>query len=278
MMNHNLILFIYILTFLIGLPANVLSLCAFSIKIHTKVTPTDILLLNLTVSDLLFLLFLPLKMHEAASAMRWELPYFLCSLTSFFFFSTIYTSSLLLMAVSVDRYLAVAFPIRYKLLKKPIYAGVGSAAIWIFSSAHCSIVFFTEYLDAGGNSSMDTSICYENFTQSQLDILLPVRLEFFIVIFLAPLLISVFSYLSCIRILCTRSHICAKKRQKAIGMALGTLLVFVVCFLPYNLSHLVGYVQGQSPGGGTTPFCSAPSTPALTPSSSTSLHPPSKPP
>ncbi|KAG9337133.1 hypothetical protein JZ751_029724 [Albula glossodonta] len=245
-MESGLILGVYILTFLIGLPTNILSLCAFSIKIRTRPMPADILLLNLTVSDLLFLFFLPLKMHEAASNMRWNLPFFLCSVTSFFFFSTIYTSSLLLMAVSVDRYLGAAFPIRYKLCRKPLYAAAGSAFIWLFSSAHCSIVFFTEYLDTG-NSSIDPSICYENFTSEQLKILLPVRLEFFFVLFLGPLLICTFCYLNCIHILYTRPRICSSKRQKAMGMALGTLLVFVICFFPYNLTHLMGYLDGKSP-------------------------------
>ncbi|KAL4597528.1 free fatty acid receptor 3-like [Arapaima gigas] len=30
-------------------------------------------------------------------------------------------------------------------------------------------------------------------------------------------------------------------------MALGTLLVFVICFLPYNFSHLIGFLQNRSP-------------------------------
>ncbi|XP_036394439.1 free fatty acid receptor 2-like [Megalops cyprinoides] len=246
MLSWELILSVYILTFLIGLPTNLLSLCAFSIKIHRKATPTDILLLNLTVSDLLFLLVLPLKMHEAASHMRWHLPYFLCSVTSFLFFSTIYTSSLLLMAVSVDRYLGVAFPIRYKLLRKPLYAVAGSAVIWIVSSANCSVVFVIEHL-LSENTTLNTEICYEDFTSRQLEILLPVRLSFFFVLCLFPLLTCTFCYLSCIYILYTRPRISRQKKQKAIGMAIGTLLVFVVCFLPYNLTHVVGYLQGTSP-------------------------------
>ncbi|XP_035243383.1 free fatty acid receptor 3-like [Anguilla rostrata] len=246
MVNHMVILSVYILTFLIGLPANVLSLCAFSVKVQSNATPTDVLLLNLTVSDLLFLLILPLKMHEAASGMRWDLPYFLCSVTSFVFFSTIYTSSLLLMAVSVDRFLSVAFPVRYKLLRKPVYAMVGAVIAFVFGSASCSIVFLTQHL-LPGNGTVNASVCYENFTPRQLAVLLPVRLYLFSVLFLVPLLVCAFCYLSCIRLLYARPRICSRKRQKAVGMALGTLLVFVVCFLPYNLSHLLGYLHGQSP-------------------------------
>ncbi|XP_029115940.1 free fatty acid receptor 3-like [Scleropages formosus] len=245
MTNRAVILSVYIVTFLIGLPTNILSLCAFSIKVHSKPMSTDILLLNLTVSDLLFLIVLPLKMHEAASEMKWLFPYFLCPITSFFFFSTIYTSSLLLMAVSVDRYLGVAFPVHYRLMQKPLYGGIASVIIWVVSSGHCSIVFITEHL-LSRSTTLNTEICYDNFSGEQLNILLPVRLESFFVIFLAPLLICTFCYLSCIRILYSQPRICQKKK-KAIGMALGTLLVFVICFLPYNVSHVIGFLEGKSP-------------------------------
>ncbi|XP_051262405.1 free fatty acid receptor 2-like isoform X2 [Dicentrarchus labrax] len=243
--RSEVILSVYIITFLIGLPANLLALYAFSVKIHSKPLPTDILLLNLTVSDLLFLIILPLKMHEAASSMKWTLPDFLCSITSFTFFSTIYTSSLLLMAVSVVRYIGVAFPIAYHQLQKPVYAIVISAVIWLISAAHCSITFITQHHPS--LASNDASVCYENFTTKQLDILLPVRLEFFFVLCLIPLLICVYCYMRCILILYSRPRISRMQKQKAIGMASGTLAVFLICVLPYNVSHLVGYFQGESP-------------------------------
>ncbi|XP_075962806.1 free fatty acid receptor 2-like [Anarhichas minor] len=244
MVWSEIILSVYIISFLIGLPANLLALYAFSVKIHSRPLPTDILLLNLTVSDLLFLITLPLKMHEAASGMQWDLPILLCSITSFTFFSTIYTSSLLLMAVSVVRYIGVAFPISYHRLLKPVYAIVTSAAIWLISAAHCSITFIIQHHPSVAKNS---NVCYENFTEKQLEILLPVRLEFFFVLCLAPLLICVFCYLRCIMILYSRPRISRMQKQKAIGMALGTLAVFLICVLPYNFSHVLGYFQGESP-------------------------------
>lgn len=240
----EVILTVYIISFLLGLPANLLSLYAFSVKIHTKPMPTDILLLNLTVSDLLFLIVLPLKMHEASSNMDWNLPHILCSITAFTFFSTIYTSSLLLMAVSVVRYVAVAFPITYQKLHRPVYAIVCSVVIWIISAAHCSITYITQHLPSLQNTN--TSKCYEDFSEKQLQVLLPVRLEFFFVLCLIPLLTCVFCYLRCIYLLYSRPRISQMQKQKAMGMALGTLAVFLVCVLPYNLTHLLGYFQHRS--------------------------------
>ncbi|XP_027143042.1 free fatty acid receptor 2-like [Larimichthys crocea] len=243
-LDVEVILSVYIISFLIGLPANLLALYAFSVKIHSKPLLTDILLLNLIISDLLFLIILPLKMHEAASGMIWTLPKILCTFTSFTFFSTIYTSSLLLMAVSVIRYIGVAFPITYHQLQKPVYAIVISAIIWLISAAHCSIVFAAQHHPS---ESENSTVCYENFTEKQLEILLPVRLEAFFVLCLIPLLICVYCYLRCILILYSRPRISRMQKQKAIGMALGTLAVFLVCVVPYNMSHLVGYFQGESP-------------------------------
>lgn len=243
--RNEIILSFYIVSFLIGLPANLVALYAFSVKIHNKPLPTDILLLNLTVSDLLFLIILPLKMHEAASGMQWNLPNFMCSITSFTFFSTIYTSSLLLMAIAVVRYVAVACPVTYQQLLKPVNMVIVSAIIWLISAAHCSITFIVQHHPFLASSN--SSICYENFTKKQLEILLPVRLGFFLMLCLLPLLISIYCYLRLILILYHRPNISWMKKRKAIGMAMGTLTVFLVCVLPYNFSHLLGFFQGRSP-------------------------------
>ncbi|XP_035531780.1 free fatty acid receptor 3 [Morone saxatilis] len=239
--RSEVILSVYIISFLIGLPANLLALYAFSVKIHSKPQPTDILLLNLIVSDLLFLIILPLKMYEAVSGMKWNLPNYVCSITSFTFFSTVYTSSLMLMAVSVVRYIGVAFLLSpLSSLSSCCYLGLN-----LFKTAHCSITFITQHHPS--LSSNNATVCYENFTTKQLDILLKVRLELFIVLCLIPLLICVYCYMRCILILHSGPRISRMQKQKAIGMASGTLAVFLICVLPYNVSHLVGYIQGESP-------------------------------
>ncbi|KAG6922396.1 G protein-coupled receptor 42, partial [Chelydra serpentina] len=135
-----LVLTVYIVTFLTGLPSNLLAFYTFLVKVRQKPTPVDILLLNLTTSDI----FLPFKMVEAASGMEWTLPAFLCPLTNYFYFNSIYLSTLFLMAISVDRYLGVAFPIEYKIRRSPAYAVATSVDFWVVVFGHCSFIYIVQ--------------------------------------------------------------------------------------------------------------------------------------
>ncbi|XP_010899374.1 free fatty acid receptor 2-like [Esox lucius] len=245
--NKNILLVVYILTFLIGFPANMVAFYTFSKKVRQKAIPIDVLLLNLTISDIIFLLVLPFKMKEAADNMKWYLPDFLCPLTNFVFYTTIYNSTFFLTAISVERYLGVAFPIQYKLKRRPLYAMVASFFFWTISMAHVSIVYIMQYLHQSNTSQTELGRCYENFTQEQMVVLMPVRLELFLFLFCCPFLICCFCYINFVQILSQRPNISQKKRLRAIGLSLGTLLVFVVCFAPFNLSHVVGFIKWESP-------------------------------
>ncbi|XP_062265713.1 free fatty acid receptor 3-like [Platichthys flesus] len=255
MFYSYLLLFVYILTFLMGVPANILAFCTFCRKVRRKANPIDILLLNLTISDLLFLLFLPFKMKEASDNMAWLLPFPLCPFTSFLFYVTIYNSTLLLTAVSVERYLGVAFPLRYAACRRPRYAVMASVAFWLVSSLNLSMVYIIPYVQwskwADGENPNGSSIgppltCYHNFSLDELEIILPFRLELFIVLFCIPFLICCFCYVNFILILSHLPNISRRRRLRAIGLSLGTLIVFTVCFGPYNASHLVGFLNMES--------------------------------
>ncbi|XP_028281577.1 free fatty acid receptor 2-like [Parambassis ranga] len=257
-----LCLSVYVITFVLGFPANVLAFYTFCKKVRQKPRPIDILLLNLTISDLLFLLFLPFKMQEVMNNMVWDMPYALCPLSGFIFYMTIYNSTFFLTAISVERYLGVAFPIQHSLRRRPAYAVAASIFFWFFSISHLSIVFIVPLIHPNespsstpapnatihpATDSEQKTVCYENFTEAQLNVLLPVRLELCVVLFFIPLLICSFCYINFIRILSKLQHIDRRRRLRAIGMALGTLVVFALCFGPYNISHIVGIIQWKSP-------------------------------
>uniref|UniRef100_A0A3B5AKK1 Si:dkey-211g8.6 n=1 Tax=Stegastes partitus TaxID=144197 RepID=A0A3B5AKK1_9TELE len=252
----HLLLSVYIFTFLIGVPTNILAFCTFCHKVRQKATPIDVLLLNLTISDLVFLAFLPFKMKEASDSFAWVLPFALCPFTGFLFYVTIYNSTLLLTAVSVERYLGVAYPLRYSLWRRPRYAAVASVMFWVVTCLNLSIVYIMPYSQwrkgsDGGHSNSSApapppTTCYLNFTEDELDILLPFRLELFLVLFCIPFFISCFCYVNLILILSRLPNISRRRRLRCIGLALSTLIVFAVCFGPYNASHVVGFVRKES--------------------------------
>uniref|UniRef100_A0A8C0QSL9 G-protein coupled receptors family 1 profile domain-containing protein n=1 Tax=Chelonoidis abingdonii TaxID=106734 RepID=A0A8C0QSL9_CHEAB len=285
----QLSLAVYTVTFVTGLPLNLLAFCIFVVKARRRLLPADVLLLNLTVSDLVLLAFLPIRIAEASWEMKWKMPDFLCLFSGLLFFSSIYLTTLSLTGVSVDRYLSVAFPLRYKARRWPSYAVVAVALFWVAAFSHCSVIYVVQYQargnDTAGNltrsyaiatsvvfwvvtcahcsfvyivqyevlspngtaTSNNMSRCYEDFSPTQLQILLPVRLEFFIVLFCLPFTVTIFCYVNLIRILVALPNIPVQRKQRAMGLALATLFNFIVCFTPFNLSHVVGFVQNKSP-------------------------------
>ncbi|KAM9299077.1 uncharacterized protein PAF06_016088 [Gastrophryne carolinensis] len=245
--SHHLFLFAYIFTFVTGLPLNFTALCTLIKKFKQEISPVDILLVNLTISDLLLLTFLPFRMQEAASGMNWKIPYIFCPLSAFMFFSSIYITSLFLMAISVERYLAVAYPIKYKIFRKPIYSVMASVFFWCIAAAHCSIVLIVEHGVPGNITNSNTTLCYSTFSPPQLEVLLPVRLEIFLLLFCVPFVITVFCYVKFIKIIMSQVFLDKRRKIRANCLVAVTLVNFLVCFTPYNLSHVFGFFQGESP-------------------------------
>uniref|UniRef100_A0A8C6Y9Q9 Free fatty acid receptor 2 n=1 Tax=Naja naja TaxID=35670 RepID=A0A8C6Y9Q9_NAJNA len=251
-----MVLIIYIIAFIIGLPCNLLACYSFLSKVRRKPVPIDILLLNLTISDLFLLIFLPFKMAEVALAFTWPLPSLLCPLANFFFYSSIYISTLFLMGVSIERYLCIAYPVKHKLNRRPTYAKIASLFFWFLACFHCAcIVFIVHYLPGSSWSHTDNVTCYHDFSPKQSDIVLPFRLELFFVLFLLPFLVTVSCYINVIRILNSMPNIKPQKRQRAMGLAVATVLNFTLAFAPYNISHVVGFVLKESPSWRTETFC-----------------------
>ncbi|KAK9394534.1 Ffar2: Free fatty acid receptor 2 [Crotalus adamanteus] len=256
MQNRIVVLIIYITAFLAGLPCNLLACYSFLRKVRRKPVPIDILLLNLTFSDLFLLIFLPFKMAEVALNFKWPLPSILCPLANFFFYSSIYISTLFLMGVSIERYLCIAYPVKHKLNRRPTYAKIASLFFWFLACSHCGcIVFIVHYLPGSPWSRANNTTCYHEFSAEQLNIVLPFRLELFFVLFLIPFLVTVSCYANVIRILNTMPNIKPEKKQRAMGLAVATVLNFTVAFAPYNISHVVGYVQNRSPPWRIETFC-----------------------
>uniref|UniRef100_A0A8C0QSL1 Free fatty acid receptor 1 n=1 Tax=Chelonoidis abingdonii TaxID=106734 RepID=A0A8C0QSL1_CHEAB len=241
----TLALAIYSVTILLGLPANILALYIFYHRARARLTPNLIYMINLCLSDLAFILILPLKILEVVPP-GWSPTSFLCPLYSLAHFGTVYASTCFLTAVSAGRYLGAAFPIRYQLYKKPLYSCLVCVAIWTLVAFHGILLLILE-TSLGANATLfmgNGSACYQEFSPEQLALLAPVRLELSVALFFLPLAIMVFCYASCIHVL-IKSRLHEQKKRREVRLAVATLSVFVLCFGPYNLSHVVGYARSE---------------------------------
>ncbi|XP_029091696.1 LOW QUALITY PROTEIN: free fatty acid receptor 3-like [Monodon monoceros] len=192
--NHGLHCSMYLFTFLTGLPLKLEALVILVDKLQPCPAAVHVLLLNLTLSPRTPVLFLPFHVVKAASGTRWPLPFIFCPFSRFLFFTTIYLPSLFLAAVSDERFLSVAYPVRYQTRPRPGQAGLVSGACWLLATAHCSVVYVTEFSGRSSPTQGINGTCYLEFRKDQLAFLLPVQLEMAAVLFGVPLLITSYCY------------------------------------------------------------------------------------
>ncbi|KAM4539058.1 free fatty acid receptor 3 [Odontesthes bonariensis] len=234
------VLFVHTFTFLLGLPANLLVLFVHVRKARKHgATPNVVYALNLCLANLAFVAWLPVKFVEIV-LMDWRLPAPVCPVYSFFLYSSLYGSCLFITAVTVGRYLSIAFPIIYKRYRRARLSCFLCVGLWALVILHLAISLVAE----GGvyfiGIKDDVSACYDHFNASQLSVLLPLRLEMAVVLFLLPLIITSFCTQRCVALV-WRSNLRPTGKRRVLAVALSTLAVFVVCYAPYNASHVVGF-------------------------------------
>ncbi|XP_058613451.1 proteinase-activated receptor 1-like [Onychostoma macrolepis] len=235
----------YIIIILISLPLNALALVTFTSRIQEK-QPAVIYMSHLACVDLLFTLLLPLKIHYQLNASDWVFGEAACRVLSAAYYCYMYCSILLMMCMSVDRLLAVVFPITSLTWRSTRKATCVCVLVWLLALAGTvpllSITQTFKIKDVGASP-----VLYHTQLYAYLFIILSC-LYFFL-----PLVITIVSYSTIIYVLTTKNdHLetsYSDKRRRAVIMAIGVLSEFVMCFAPTNgilLYHCVHLATGGS--------------------------------
>ncbi|ELK05776.1 Dermokine [Pteropus alecto] len=102
----------------------------------------------------------------------------LCALAGCGFYRGMYCRTWLLADISIECYLGVPVLMQYRLSHQPM-GGVTAALVFqILSFRQCSIGIIVQYLPTNDvmSDAKGLPVCYENFIQEQLDVVLPVQL------------------------------------------------------------------------------------------------------
>ncbi|XP_068166925.1 proteinase-activated receptor 1 [Antennarius striatus] len=231
----------YTLVFIISVPLNFVAMLMFA-HYNSPKKPAVIYMLNLACTDLLFGLLLPFKIAYHYNDNNWIYGSVMCRIVTAAFYCNMYCSVLLIACISVDRFLAVVYPIKSLTWRSPQTAKAVCAAVWLLALGGVSPLLMsrqTLYL-----TDLDITTCHD---VQDLAFLQAYYLYFFpiysFVFFFIPLIFTLVCYVHIIQALGVSNVENCSRKTRAIVMATVVLTVFVVCFTPTNIILMVHYIQ-----------------------------------
>ncbi|CAF99011.1 unnamed protein product, partial [Tetraodon nigroviridis] len=267
----------------IGVPSNLYALYHAAVQLRQK-NELGVYLMNLTVSDLLYLAFAA----AVAAGDDWRHREWLCQLCGFLLYENIYISIGFLCCVSLDRYLAVVHPLKFTPLRSMSAAWLISCAIWLKEMA-VGIVFFRH--KELSRTRRNRSVCFEHYPMQPWEY--PINYYRFVIGFIFPLIILTtastrsdwgalrplkapegplgfqsmgsalvqphlsvqISYLCVLRAVGRSAGTQPDQKVRIRQLVSSTILIFLICFSPYHLILLIrtllerdcAFIAGVSP-------------------------------
>ncbi|XP_008822630.1 cysteinyl leukotriene receptor 2 [Nannospalax galili] len=235
---------IYLIIFVWGALGNGFSIYVF-LKTYKKSTSVNVFMLNLAISDFLFISTLPFRADYYFRGSDWRFGDLACKIMSYSLYVNMYTSIYFLTVLSVVRFLATVHP--FQLLHTTSIRGawILCGIIWVFIMASSAVL-----LKRGYEKNNDILLCLElsSLKLTRLKIMNHIAL---VVGFLLPFFTLNICYLLIMRVLLKAKIPESGQRashRKALTTIIIALLTFLLCFLPYHILrtlHLVWWSPGS---------------------------------
>ncbi|XP_022078897.2 lysophosphatidic acid receptor 6-like [Acanthochromis polyacanthus] len=219
----------------LGLPLNAVSLWIL-LRRHSLKSPNTVFMVNLAISDLLLIISLPMRVYVYATG-NWPFSSTACLVTAALFYTNIRSSSIFITFISVDRLLAVVYPLRSRHLRTSTNAWKGVGPIWLIML----VASISVTVKLSGRPPHNHTCFVPHDTNDTAPKISPA----------AYLDLVLTSSLLAVNVVCTamvlwtlRSHLSesAKVKNKLNVMLIFVLnlLIFTVCFLPMPIIQVTG--------------------------------------
>ncbi|XP_029905633.1 trace amine-associated receptor 13c-like [Myripristis murdjan] len=211
-------------------------------------TPTNVLLLSLAVSDVLVgLLVMPVEISTLHSC--WFLGKLMCVL--YYFMSFILTSASVgsMVLISIDRYVAICYPLRYSSMVTPSRAKICVSLCWICSVLYNGIIL-KEHLSQPDmfNSCYTECAVIISYISGAVDLVftffgpVTVIIALYMRVFVAAVSQARAMRSQIAALKSGNVTVTAKKSELRAATTLGiVLLVFILCLCPYYCPSLSGH-------------------------------------
>ncbi|XP_010131958.1 PREDICTED: cysteinyl leukotriene receptor 2 [Buceros rhinoceros silvestris] len=225
----------YLFVFFLGAVGNGFAIYVFFQPSQRK-TSVNIYMQNLAVSDLMFVSTLPFRATYFLLGSRWIFGDIICRIVTYTLYVNMYCSIYFLTVLSVVRFMAIVYPFKHWTITNTKYAKITCTAIWVFVLAASSPLFSKEiagYSNPAKCLDLHPSSIHKLFMLNSIVI---------VVGFILPFCTIIVCYVFAIKaLLKSRNPQCKKAvcHKKALSSIIITLILFLICFLPYHILRTI---------------------------------------
>lgn len=236
---------VYGVEFVVALTGNLFALWLLVVRERRNWHTGVVLSCNLAISDLLYVLTLPLLIVYYSLDKHWIFGVSACKIERFLFTCNLYVSIFFIMAISVNRCVAIACPFFTRSYVEPVHVKVISVIIWIIVGVMSSPVlkFASVCQNKNTNNTQCLAFCeepqgHQHFTY-----------KMFLSVFgcLVPFLVTFTSYCVVIRVAWKNVSITKLEKRKIALLVISVLVLYAFSFLPYHVFQMYNfYLRNQS--------------------------------
>ncbi|XP_054145675.1 P2Y purinoceptor 4 [Melozone crissalis] len=233
----------YSIVFVVGLPLNSWALWMFISRMRPW-NATTTYMVNLALSDTLYVLSLPTLVYYYADRNNWPFGTGLCKIVRFLFYANLYSSILFLTCISMHRYMGICHPIRSLKWVKTKHARIICMAAWLV----VIICLIPNLIFVTTSSKGNTTLCHDTTKPEEFDHYVHYSSSIMALLFGVPFLVIVLCYCLMAKRLCKPSFSSPGLRmpsykRRSIKMIIVVLAVFAICFVPFHITRTLYYTS-----------------------------------
>ncbi|XP_030044005.1 growth hormone secretagogue receptor type 1-like [Microcaecilia unicolor] len=225
------------LLFIIGVAGNIMTILIIS-RFKGMRTTTNLYLSSMALSDIFIFLCMPFDLYKMWRYRPWNFGDLLCKFTQFLSEACTYSTILHITALSVERYLAVFFPLRAKVIITRTKIKILILILWTLALSSAGPVFVlvgVEY--ENGTDPADTSECKCTsyaVTSGLLNTMAWVSSLYF---FVPVCCLSILYGLIGRKLWKRKKNYRDKNNTQTVKMLAVIVLAFVLCWLPFHVGR-----------------------------------------
>ncbi|XP_074124124.1 C-C chemokine receptor type 1-like [Sminthopsis crassicaudata] len=226
---------LYLLVFIIGMLGNSIVILILT-KYKRLKTMTNIYLLNLAISDLLFLIIRPFWIHYYLQN-SWALGDAMCKLLSGLYHMGLYSEIFFIVLLTIDRYLAIVHAVFAIKVRKVVLSIMTSIFTWVLAF----LLSLPEIIFTRSENESFVHTCSPHFPDHSMETwkqFQALKLNF--LGFILPLLIMIVCYTGIIKILLRRR---SERKWRVVKLIFVIMIIFFLFWIPYNITMLIAAFQ-----------------------------------